>query len=373
MINKLNTPGPESNGTPDLHIPVIFSGERGWEATQVINFSGYEGADQYQVETNLRPWLQHLAGEADKLVVYPDVSPTEMGVLIPTGVAAEFDIERTPDYLKFFKGADVGCGMFLAQLGDSWSKEAFQENPDLLDKLYAQMKRHSGEFALGGGNHFLDFAYDLETDQVNLVVHTGSFGDLQLKLKDLHDKPNEYWYMYDRTIESAIKNRRQIAEVVASIYGDFSWSSDTIHNSIDRSQAASTGKVRVYKGVIQVTDKSTPLILPSSANGLMALYMPGEGINDETLNGTSHGTGRRIKRGDAKGDDFIEKNDLRVDISGRVQIPELMIPKQLSGVPLTESPVVYYPIDRSELIMTKYGLMRPDARFLQAFAYIGHM
>ncbi|NCT55310.1 hypothetical protein GW755_00535 [bacterium] len=361
----------ESIITPQ--IPRIFEGEQGWEHTEVVNLSGYTGNDQYLVETNLRPWLGFLAGEATKLVVFPDVSPTQGGI-IPTGVAAEFNVEKTPGYLEYFRGADVGCGMYVAALNkDKWSQESFRANPQNLDRLYDLMARHNKEFALGGGNHFLDFSYDIESEEVFVVIHTGSFGDLQLQLGGLYQDPSKYWDTYERTIASAVSNRLKIAAVVQDIFGPVMWSSDTIHNSIDTTSVDNTGHVRVYKGVVQVSDTSKPLILPSSADGLMLLYSAGEGINGEVLYGTSHGTGRRIKRGDAKGDQFISDNSLQVDISGRVHLSQVMLPRQISGIPLTESPVVYHSIDRSEDLMERYSLMGPSARYLQAFAYLGHI
>ena len=77
-------------------VSVIFEGESGWRDTSVINFSGYEGPDQYLIETNLRPWLSHLAGKADKLVVYlVSCLPTQAGLFALILSIGHSDPERS--------------------------------------------------------------------------------------------------------------------------------------------------------------------------------------------------------------------------------------------------------------------------------------
>lgn len=332
------------------YFPKLFVNELDFRERDITNLSGFE---PWELEgMNLRHLLSLIPAES--MVVFPDVSPTEVG-LIPTGVMATFNPERTPHWRQFIRGADIGCGMLTSQLSIQGSqfKKSQQELNAVMDGL-----RHAGLRSCFRGNHFINFAQDVESGQVMVVIHTGSQGDLQIELGRYVDNPEKYNQMYATTISSAQETRANILRVIEKIYGTAQNNDDVMHNTIETD--SETGFVTVYKGVIKVGASGQKVLLPSSASGLMAVCS----ITDRgsEVGGTSHGTGRRHSRGQMK---EIMRNAL---VAPSLP-PSLMTPTGMSWPP-TELDDAYHPLDRTLDIFSLHGLIKDDYQIYEPIAGI---
>ena len=135
--------------------------------------------------SGLEPWfvsqqVEHILPFANKIVVFPDLGPTEKGV-VPTGSVTEINIAEHPNWPELVKGADIGCGMIMASI--QIDKDTFQKRQDLLDEVHKQIKENSS-ISLGGGNHFIDFVSDSE-GRIYVVIHTGAYRDKQKNLSKI--------------------------------------------------------------------------------------------------------------------------------------------------------------------------------------------
>ncbi len=342
----------------------VVSPENSSISPKLIDFSGLE------------PWFvkqqtEHLIAVAKKIITFPDLGPTE-STLIPTGCIAQFNVEETPDYLKFVKGADIGCAMLMAKQ-EGLFIDQFRTLQPQIDKLYAKIKSQT-EFTLGGGNHFIDFVTDSD-GQVYVVIHTGAYRDKQHELtaiiKEEMQKQNPTWtiataqYMelYQKVIESGKSNRYGLLNLISQVFGN----NEEIlfnepHNTIKISDNAAT----VYKGVVHVSDTNKRLLLPSTMDTPMAWYLPGTAIGQESLFGAPHGTGRNLSRKEIK----------QIPITSRLNIMTVTGKQP----PRTELPDAYRPImgiDGAETKMLNNNLMKydneNDIKYLQVLAYLGHI
>jgi len=320
--------------------------------------------------SGLEPWfvsqqVEHILPFANKIVVFPDLGPTEKGV-VPTGSVTEINIAEHPNWPELVKGADIGCGMIMASI--QIDKDTFQKRQDLLDEVHKQIKENSS-ISLGGGNHFIDFVSDSE-GRIYVVIHTGAYRDKQKNLsKIITERPtNEEWskttekYVdeYNHVITSADKNRKALLDIVYKVYAAGTTIFHEAHNTIELNSQKNT--VTIYKGVIHVTDTTKKLLLPSSMDSRMDLYTPGKRIGSETLWGAPHGTGRRGRRSEMK--------------SMEIELPNIML---VTGTtpPRTEMPDAYRSITSTETTMLNNGLMKleeqGDILELTPIAYIGHI
>ncbi|MFV0645512.1 MAG: hypothetical protein ACK5NN_13615 [Sphingomonadaceae bacterium] len=345
MISPEYTSPPVERDTATL--PSLFSAQKGWEERRVYVLTD---KPDWEMELQLRSLLYHIP--AKEMVVFPDVSPTERG-LIPTGALVTIDTEQHPDWRKYIKGADIGCGMAMAPL--QISGRDLKNSQAELDELYRRLDERQLIDQLGG-NHFVNLAADVETDQVTAVVHTGSRGDRQKKLGALVDNPQKYDGEYEPVVASGIDVREEMIDVVRSLFGEGGPMGDTIHNTIEHNP---DGSVTIRKGVTHITYPDQPQILPSSADGLMLIHRPGQMAL--TLSASSHGTGRAISR-----------RDMRVSGMNDGQNPNIMTPVQMAGKwPLTEQSNGYHSLERSLDILSRYGFVGDeDQHFLQPIAGI---
>jgi len=316
---------------------------------------------------------------ANQIVVFPDLGPTEPG-MVPTGSVTEFDLTKCPEWLRFVGGADMGCGMSFALLDCSVTEKDFVADQKTLDHLHGSLQPSdsTGPY-LGKGNHFIDFAVNGQ-GRIAVVVHTGSPGDQhqelgQLVLKLTHTGKlaagvNEYLTKYQEVINSAEENRRKILALIAKLYGKLEAVSDLPHNTLDLE--ANKGFVRVYKGSINIQGYQERLLLPSSMGQPMILYYPGVAVGESSLWGVPHGTGRKMARGKVPKQEVGRVNPLTVNWPrGR----HLMTPSN-SLLPATELPDCYRPLEAVEKIMEENGLLEfkkeNELEYLDVIAYIGH-
>lgn len=345
--------------------------------TRVIDLSGLE------------PWfvasqVEFLRGRADKIVALPDLGPTQPGI-VPTGSVVEFNANRYPEWLKHVRGADIGCGMLLATFDRPIRSDDFERDQGSLNGLYSELGVVKDRAALGGGNHFMDFARTGD-NEVAVIIHTGSFGDRQVELGKLVKQMEEsgrigevdlYMRQYRDVVAAGEANRLELLAAVERIYGKAGRKTDLIHNTIKFEQKS--GRAVVYKGAINVTSVGEgPLFLPSSMADVFVLYEKGNGISEDTCWAAPHGTGRAVARGDVDKATYIS---LYGDGGGKVDAgylsdiqpgARLMVPTGM-GLPVTELPFVYRKVDRTLDIMESRGLMGRVVDIWQPLAYIGHI
>ncbi|MBI3576452.1 RtcB family protein [Candidatus Gottesmanbacteria bacterium] len=348
--------------------------EKNWNGTAVVDLSGQpEHYVRYQL---LRPFLP----AADRVVIFPDVSPTAEGI-VPTGVAMQINANRHPDYLHYVAGADIGCGMLFGRFAEPIDEGYFRNHPEMLDELYARLQQKAKEqtAALGGGNHFLDIVADHNGSVIGYMVHTGSYGDRQVVLGTKIDNEEVYWRLYNETVKSGVGNRAQIAACVQQVYGQADAQEDTIHNTVDLNWA--TGKVVIYKGVVHVPNgrthgqagKQPNILIPSSMTGDMLHFAPGPAVDAKLLYGVSHGTGRKTARGAIHKVVLGAVSPAEFKVGTGLGTFSLMTPTGL-GLPQSELPENYHPLERTFDILAEHGVLADDSiSFLTPIAYIGHM
>lgn len=351
----------ESTESSQVAGTLLFQNEQDWQGRTVVNLSGY---NSWQVESlGIRKWIQPIP--AERMVLFPDISPTETGFIVPTGVMADFDMGKIPEWRQFIRGADIGCGMQMSTL--PLKEDDFMKNRKALDELYERLGRE-GLLQCFRGNHFINFAKDIDTGNMHVLVHTGSYGDAQKKLSALVDHPTQYDAEYRRTIESGRDTRDRIMSTIWKVYGEGK-SFDTVHNTVEIDERK--GIARVYKGVVAVKKEDERQVLPSSLNGIMVVYRTGK--KAEEIGGTSHGTGRAVSRSAIRRSiDEIREQYQEKEQDGRIDPKQLhiMTPTGLRW-PVTEIDSAYHSIDRSLDLMEGSGLMKHvDQQFLQPVAGI---
>lgn len=338
----------------------FFASEKSSYSTEIVNYSGYE---EWEIqEKGVRQWLAPIP--AERFVLFPDISPTEPGI-VPTGVLAEINMETHPDWRRYIRGADIGCGMLGADL--SILRTDFSSEQQSLDELYVLLKKEGLDVCFGG-NHFINFAAGAD-DHVFVLIHTGSYGDRQKILGNLVEQPAKYDAEYVRTIDSGVETRKKIMDQIARVYGKPSNQFDTVHNTI--SIDPKTGLAHIYKGVVHVQREGELQILPSSLSGKMIRYQAGAGA--QFVTGTSHGTGRMVSRGkmNLEKEILAELYEERIQ-DGRIEGQKLgiMVPIGMRW-PMTEIEEAYHPIDRSVRLLTEYELALPGSiEYLQPIAGI---
>lgn len=335
--------------------------EREGSATKLVNLSGHEDGEEWYV----RQHIGELLGVATDLVVFPDFSPTEPG-RIPTGVVARFDTRKTPDFLRFVGGADIGCGMSWARLHDPstgrpLSSVQLLDEQAKIDKLYQRLQESKVPSAqaqadLGGGNHFIDLTDN--DGEVGVLIHTGSLGDMQKRLSAFTSNPAKYWEFYKTVIVSAQENRKRLMQLVSEVFGTLVDERETVHNTVELSRDGLVATV--YKGVVNVQRYPGQQVIPSSMEGDILFFNPGKGVSEEVLHGMSHGTGRSVKRGDMK---LLEN------------LPSPTILKATQGTyPITEHPRAYHSLQRSNDVLSRYGLIDPSqVSIATPLVYFGHI
>ncbi len=334
----------------DNNFSNLFKPEKDPQQREIINLSGY--VEWEMLSKGVRGWLADIP--ARRMVLFPDISPTEPGV-VPTGVLAEIDMVAHPEWRKFIRGADIGCGMLGADLPISQSD--FQSNQQLLDNLFHSLK-NDGLDACFGGNHFVNFAAAAD-GRIFVLIHTGSYGDMQKKLSKLIENPQAYDAQYLQTIQSGIITRQRILAKIEAQYGRSSNLFDTVHNTIQIDSHA--GVVKIYKGVVNVQSEGELQILPSSLSGRMIRYRAGMG--SRLVGGTSHGTGRSVPRSQLN----LEKEIYaelygELDLDGRIagHRLDIMVPTGLRW-PVTEIEEAYHDIGRSVELLLQYQLASPGS------------
>ena len=230
-------------------------------------------------------------------------------------------------------GVDIGCGMYVESLGkqdidlksfdrivheipagfNSW-KQAVQDAPFMRKLLcFDEIKssvidRQVG--TLGGGNHFIELGRDEKTDEIFLVIHSGS-RNIGKQVADHYQKlaektcqadvprPLKYLkgdlaerYLHDMRLcqEYASLNRQTMGKHIYRRFGIGGPTFQTIHNYINASDNI------IRKGAVSAK-KGEKLIIPMNMRD-GSLICVGKG-NPDWNNSAPHGAGRLYGRKEA--------------------------------------------------------------------------
>lgn len=295
----------------------------------------------------LRSWLPPgLAAEA--VVFLPDACPGKSP--LPTGTAV---LTRQPDWRRFAV-SDCGCGMRLVR-----SAVAPEDlDPARWDALADRLRANKGGLGdLGGGNHFLDAVAPYDDGPLHFLVHTGSRSESG-HVDGLVGRPEEFDREFGRVVAWAASNRAAIHGEIEAVFGRTELVLDLPHNTYE---PLAGGGVVIRKGSVRLRPGELSVI-PSHLAGDVALVRATDKVA-ECLDSVSHGTGRRMSRGDCKPlADAFDFAALRRSV---------LLPSGLGDASLrTEGPYAYRGLDDCLALLD--GYVEEVARF-GVVAYMGHL
>lgn len=295
----------------------------------------------------LHSWLPRDL-HAERVVFLPDACPGKSP--LPTGTAV---LTRQPDWRRFAI-SDCGCGMRLLRSG----VPASELDPARWDALAERLRKNKGGLGdLGGGNHFLDALAPYDGDELHFLVHTGSRNESG-HVDDLIDRPAEFDAEFDRVVGWAAANRAAIHREIEAVFGPLELVLDLPHNTYE---ALPEGGAIIRKGSVHLRPGEFSVI-PSHMTGDVVLVRATEKV-DGVLNSLSHGTGRKMSRGDCK--PLAEAFDFAALRRA------VMLPSGLQDASLrTEGPYAYRDLD--ECLALIDGYVEAVARF-SVVGYMGHL
>jgi RNA-splicing ligase RtcB len=295
----------------------------------------------------LHSWLPR-GLTAETVVFLPDACPGKSP--LPTGTAV---LTRQSDWRRFAV-SDCGCGMRLLRS----SLPASALNVERWDALADRLRSNKGGLGdLGGGNHFLDALVPYDGNELHFLIHTGSRSESG-HVDALVERPKAFDDEFDRVVAWAAENRATIHAEVAAVFGDLELVLDLPHNTYE---PLADGGAIIRKGSVHLRPGERSVI-PSHMSGDVVLVRATEKV-DGLLNSLSHGTGRKMSRGDCKPlADRFDFAALRCSI---------LLPSGLQDASLrTEGPYAYRDLD--ECLALIDGYVEEVSRYSVA-AYMGHL
>lgn len=309
-------------------------------AMQLVNLSA-------EPVGRLHSWLPHDL-QAEQVVFLPDACPGKSP--LPTGTAV---LTRQPDWRRFAV-SDCGCGMRLVRSNIAPADLTLAKWDELADRLRANK---GGLGDLGGGNHFLDALIPYDEGPLHFLIHTGSRGESG-HVDGFIDTPAQFDQEFNRVVQWAADNRAQIHTEIEAVFGTTELVLDLPHNTYEILPEGGTiirkGSVHLRPGEISV--------IPSHMSGDVITVRGTEKLL-EVLSSMSHGTGRKMSRGDCKpladGFDFVALRN------------SILLPSGLADSSLkTEGPYAYRDLD--ECLALIDGYVEEIDRFAVG-AYMGHL
>lgn len=285
--------------------------------------------------------LNHPFSKGSKIRIMPD---THIGKGAVVGTTMTFHDKMVPDVV----GVDIGCGMYLAQLGKTkWKESDFKKldqvikneipsgsgirkkshpflNKMNLEEIRAPIKRRQRSAlaigSLGGGNHFIELNRDEEGNHY-LIIHSGSralghdvASYYQKKAVQLWEEREnkdeegnyvdpEFAYLEGKDMEDYLHdvqicqrfahlNRKAMVEEITREMGlETVRAFDTIHNYVDVPNQI------IRKGAISAQAGEEILIPINMRDG--SILAVGKGNPDWNYS-APHGAGRLLSRTQAK-------------------------------------------------------------------------
>jgi RNA-splicing ligase RtcB len=295
----------------------------------------------------LYSWIPHDL-QAQRIVFLPDACPGKSP--LPTGTAV---MTRQSNWRKFAV-SDCGCGMRLLRSDLSVSEFDLPRWNRVANRLRSNK---GGLGDLGGGNHFLDALEPSAGGPLHFLIHTGSRNESG-HVDAYVDEPARFDQEFDRVVNWAAANRAAIHEAIQQVFGHVELVLDLPHNTYeimpDGAAVIRKGSVRVMPGDLS--------ILPSHMSGDVVLVRATERVA-EILYSISHGTGRRMSRGDCK--PLADSYDF-ASMRRRILIPSGVDDSSLR----TDGPFAYRDLD--ECLALIEGYVEPVTRF-RVVGYMGHL
>ncbi|AGL14802.1 RNA ligase RtcB family protein [Actinoplanes sp. N902-109] len=212
-------------------------------------------------------------------------------------------------------GSDIGCGIavFPVQLRKAVPERLARRFPDLDtepaadDPAWAIIDRAElagetrGFGTVGRGNHFVELARIEKTDDLVLIVHSGSRGLGERILRSHTEKygaapaadPQAYLAAHDRAVRWGSLNRRMIAERVADALGARIDAPlvDESHNLVEMVN----GHYLHRKGAARGDNRD---VLVAGTRGTRSYLVAAHAGADANFS-VAHGAGRKMSRADA--------------------------------------------------------------------------
>jgi len=295
----------------------------------------------------LHSWIPHGLG-AERIVFLPDACPGKSP--LPTGTAV---MTRQPDWRRFAV-SDCGCGMRLLRSSVRPGDLDLARWDQLADRVRAN-KGRLGD--LGGGNHFLDALAPYDDGPLHFLIHTGSRSESG-HVDALIDNPSEFDREFQRVVQWATANRAQIHQEIERVFGETELVLDLPHNTYE---LLPDGGAIIRKGSVHLRPGQLS-VLPSHMSGDVLTVRATSKV-EGILCSMSHGTGRKMSRGDCK--PLAEAFDF-----GALR-KSILLPSAVEDASLrTEGPYAYR--DLAECMALITGYVEEITRF-GVVAYMGHL
>jgi RNA-splicing ligase RtcB len=207
---------------------------------------------------------------------------------------------------------------------------------------------------LGGGNHFLDALAPYGDGPLYFLIHTGSRNESG-HVDALVDRPAEFDKTFDQVVQWAADNRATIQDRIERVFGRTDLVLDLPHNTFEQ---LGDGSVIIRKGSVRLL-RGELSVLPSHMSGDVVL-VKGTLKVSEILNSMSHGTGRKMARGECK--PFADT----YDYAGLRR--SILIPSGVEDASLrTDGPFAYRDLDDCLSLISEY------IDVVERFSVVGYM
>ena len=226
------------------------------------------------------------------------------------------------------------------------------------DELADCLRANKGRLGdLGGGNHFLDALVPYDNGPLHFLIHTGSRSESG-HVDEFVEDPGEFDRQFQRVVQWATNNRAKIHEEIEGVFGKTELVLDLPHNTYE---LLPNGGAIIRKGAVHLRPGELSVI-PSHMSGDVVLVRATTKVED-ILYSMSHGTGRKMSRGDCKPlADTFDFAALRKSV---------LLPSGVEDASLrTEGPYAYR--DLEECLALIKGYVEEVARF-GVVAYMGHL
>ncbi len=376
-----------------MGVTIEINGEKKVNAEKLstlIPIHDLEQSAQQQIYSNLS--LDFL----EKLAIMPDC---HTGYLLPIGGVALLNNVISPEYV----GYDIGCGMCCIVtdidykdilknqiINERIFKEIYNKIPvgrnmkendffdfeeyksaagdkDLNNKVNIRLRKQLG--TLGGGNHFIELGKDLN-NKFCITIHSGSrnpghsIASYYMKKTKLMNKDlpkgffhfNSEWgkmYLQDMNfmLEYALTNRSEMIKVILDMF-------DLSHNLLfkminenhNHAIVQKDNKVLHRKGATSSLKGQLGVIPGNMRDGVYVVKGLG---NEEYLNSSSHGAGRKGSRKWAK--ESLSLDKFKKDMNGIIS--------KVQESTLDESPDAYKNID--DIIKAQDGIVIDVINYIQ--------
>lgn len=234
------------------------------------------------------------------------------GILVLKIKNFEFDKRNLGKLDNLFKHGIIPSGFNIYKTHHAFATNELKEQLESIHATIDVSKAMHSIGSIGGGNHFVSLEKSENTNDVYLIIHTGSrhlgleiekfYSDIaKSKCKDENadfasiNGEDFAHYIHDMKIAQmfASLNRQAVAQTISD---SFKWTMleisdvfETIHNYIDN-------KI-VRKGAIRLLENETAIISMNMSDG--SLIVKGKGNPDWNFSGP-HGAGRLMSRAVAK-------------------------------------------------------------------------